>query len=167
MSIGDTPDASNPYRSPSEVASRPPAATPSLRTADLLRQTRPWVRFMGILGFVAVALMFAIGAVMLVIGIVGVSAGNVPAGQFIAMGVMYPIMSLLYIFPSLFLLRYASRISTFLDDGATESLDLALEAQKSFWKFVGIMTAIVVALYGVIILFALVGGLIAWVASSR
>jgi hypothetical protein len=138
---------------------------PSARTAELLRQTRPWVRFLGILGFVMVALMFVAGAVMLTIAIVGSSTGGVPAGQFVAMGVMYPLMSLLYVFPSLFLLRYASRISDFLDQGTTEALDAALEAQKSFWKFVGIMAAIIMALYGVILLFGLIGGLIAWVAA--
>ena len=57
-----------------------------------------------------------------------------------ALGVFYVLMGLLYFFPALHLYRYASRIGDYLGGGQDVQLELALDAQRSFWKFVGIVT---------------------------
>jgi hypothetical protein len=61
-------------------------------------------------------------------------------------------MAAFYIVPGIFLMRYASRIAALVASGRADDLESALAAQKSFWKFVGIVVAVVLGLYLVILL---------------
>ena len=159
MSFGDSPAGDNPYQSPQPGPDVDPQPTAFGRTAMLLRETRPWVRFLGILGLITVAFMLVAGLGMLVVSLVGASQGEgtMAVGPAILICLMYIVMAVLYIFPSVYLLRYASRISTFIDESNVATLDGALEAQKSFWKFVGIMIAIAMAFYGIGLVLMLIG----------
>jgi hypothetical protein len=74
------------------------------------------------------------------------------------MGIMPILGGLLYFFPALFLGRYASRIGNLAASSRTEDLENALDAQKSFWKFMGILTSIVLVLYLLLIIVAIIGG---------
>ncbi len=67
-------------------------------------------------------------------------------------------MALIYIVPAIYLWRYADRIALFIQERSTGTLASALEAQKSFWKFVGILMLVVVAMYAVGIIIAIVVG---------
>jgi hypothetical protein len=117
------------------------AASP--RAIDLLRQTRPWVRLFAILTFLGTGLMLLAGVIGLVA--VGVGGGRTTPNTW-AMLVYIP-FALLYFFPALFLWRYASRIAELEALRGTHQLERALEAQKSFWKFVGVLTVVVLGLY--------------------
>jgi hypothetical protein len=112
---------------------------------------------MSILGFVSAGLMIVVG---LIAG-VAVAAGGRPEG--LAFAALYPILGVIYIIPSLFLSRYASGINQFLASGTENDLSAALGAQKSFWKFVGIFTLVMICLYvglfAIMMVAALAGGL--------
>ena len=75
------------------------------------------------------------------------------------MGLLYLIPAALYGVASYYLLAYSLRIGELARQPAVSRLDKALIAQKSFWKFAGICTAVVIALYIMmfIIMFAMVG----------
>ena len=120
----------------------PPLPTAPSPVAAQLQRTQPWVRFLSIMGFIAAGFMVLFG---LVIGAAGAATGNY---QTLGLMVMYPIMGVVYVFPSIFLLRYADRIKAFVASGEEQDLAGALDAQRSFWKFAGILTivSIVVAL---------------------
>jgi len=107
-----------------------------VQTATLLRETQPWVRFMGIMGFVSVALMVLVGLGMGAFGL----AGGRP--EMMVLVIVYPLMGLLYFFPSLYLVRYASRIAAFNGSQQVGDLEAALSEQKAFWRFVGILTVV-------------------------
>lgn len=109
---------------------------------EALRATRPWVKFLSILGFILCALMALAGLAF--VGGAGAKAGPMAAfGP--AIGVFYLLFVLLYFFPCLYLLRYANAIARIPADGQ-RALEEALVKQKSFWKFVGILTAVVLVL---------------------
>jgi hypothetical protein len=55
----------------------------------------------------------------------------------------YVLVALLYFFPAMYLYRYASGIARLREAGRVDDLDAALDAQRAFWKFVGILTTIV------------------------
>jgi hypothetical protein len=101
-----------------------------------LQRTRPWVRFLGLVGFVWSGLLIvgglAGGAVML--------AASRPEG--IGLLFVYPLAGVLYIYPSLCLFRYADGIGRFLATGGVDALALALDAQRAFWKFAGLLTVV-------------------------
>jgi hypothetical protein len=75
----------------------------------------------------------------------------------LSLGGIYVVMAFMYIIPSFYLMRYASRISTFLEEGGAVALDAALEAQKSFWKTAGILMAIFMGLYAVFAIAMMIG----------
>lgn len=141
-----------PGPTPTEYAR---ADSPQLdTTATLLSETRPWVKFLSIVGFVSVGLMAFGGCVAFVVG--------VASGEPVALlGLLYGLLGVLYYFPALFLHRYAKGIRDFVGQRRQDQLDTALDAQKSFWRFTGILTLVVLCIYGV----ALLGLIVAAVAS--
>ena len=87
-----------------------------------------------------------------------------------ASSVGYPPMrrlALLYVFPSLYLFKYANRIRDFGIDGDALQLELALDAQRAFWKFVGVLTLVGLVLTVVLLVMAALLGIVAGIVSSQ
>ena len=123
---------------------------------SLLTQTKPWVRFMSILGFVGCGFLVISGMIM---GAVGTFSQMGPAGGFI--GFVYIAMAVLYVFPALFLFRYADGIRDLARLRTPRALEGALDQQRRFWRFVGIFTIVVLGLYVVGLLIAMIVGIAA------
>jgi hypothetical protein len=123
---------------------------------ESLRKTKPWVRFMSIIMFISVAFMFLGGLLMFVsstaLGMRGASFGPL-------VGILYWIFGGLYLIPAIFSHRYASSIGDLLSGGGDTAMEMALESQKSVWKFFGITTLVVISIYALIILFAIFGAI--------
>jgi ABC-type multidrug transport system permease subunit len=115
---------------------RPPA--PSMNAvATALGRTAPWTQFVSILLFVSVGLMILVG---LAAGAVGIATERAETAVFM---VVYPLMGLLYFFPALYLLQYSKRIGRYVRGGRQlADLETALDAQRRFWKFVGILAIV-------------------------
>jgi hypothetical protein len=131
---------------------------------ESLRQTKPWVRMFSILGFIGTALMVGLALFIVVgAGIGGAFARQVGFGAVggVLFGMLYLLLGLLYIFPSLFLFRYASGIASMLKDDTVRGMENALAAQKSFWRFVGILTTIVLCIYALVLVALVVAAIIA------
>lgn len=150
------PAAPSPVLHYSMPQTEPLVVTP--HAIEMLRQTRPWARFIAVLTFIGAGLMIVAALGLLVVGAtVGRTRGAPPA----LLSLAYAAMALLYIAPAVYLNRYASRISDVLQLRRSDSLEQALEAQKSFWKFVGILFAIMIAVYLVIFIVAIGAGILA------
>ena len=127
----------------------------------LLAQTRPWVLLFAIIGFV-LAGFWAIGG--LVYGIISVITVATMGflGVICLLGALVTIaIAAFYFFAAYFLFTYASEIAKFLNTEDSAHLERALDAQKSFWKLVGIVTAAALAAYlmlFVLLLIAMVVG---------
>jgi len=150
----------NPYSSPaanlygSTSGGAADAVSPS--TIAILSATKPWVRFISVMMWIGVGLMLLAAAGMGVVSTLGASKSmpSSPFGgvQFIVLAVVYGVFAFIYIFPALKLWKYANRIVSL---GATRSvadLDAALNEQRSFWKFIGVMMVIMLSLYVVAII---------------
>ena len=127
---------------------------------NALGATKPWTLFISVLGFVSVALMAAIGLAMLA------AAGffkNLGTPLMVSiMGVIYIIMAVLYLIPTIYLYKYSSAVGRFLKAKQAPDMEAALSHQKSLWKFIGILCLIgiiVTVLVFVVLLIALVIGL--------
>ncbi len=135
----------------------------TLRTSEALRRTKPWVILISVLLWIGVGFMLLLAAFMLFAGIAGSAIGNtaIPQGLLgVGMACLYGLMSLLYIFPAIFLWRYGRSIGRMLDSASVNELEGALEAQKSFWKFTGVAAIVVMAFYILMFVGLLVFGLI-------
>lgn len=144
--------------------------TPAMIQA--LQGTKPWVRFCSILGFICTGLIFLGALSMLAFGTMmsgsmADSGLDMPFGGFsVLISGVYILLGLLYLFPSLKLWKYGSRIVDLMGSQSTEDLEAALDAQRSFWKLVGIMLAIFIGLYVIIIGITLVAGVFGAMSTS-
>lgn len=152
------PDTPRGDGQPPLLSTGPGGFSPAVVTS--LRRTRPWVRLLGIVGFVSAGFMLAIG---LVAGVVGVLTQNLDIGVL----VVYSPLALIYVFPSLYLFKYASRIRDFCTSGDPLELELALDAQRAFWKFVGVLTLVSLVLTVVLVVVAVLFGVVAGILSSQ
>ena len=143
----------DPYSSPTPYVQPPSFSASAAISSGVLAQlagTKGWVRFMAVLMFVGAGFMLLVGLVMLVAGgaiAANAKAGAIPAGMMTGVAILYALLSLIYIYPALKLWKYATYIGALLISGSMMDLESALNQQRSFWKFLGIMVIALFALY--------------------
>ena len=164
-------DVVNPYQSPEAPAIpvTPLTAQGALTETMLsyLKGASPWIRFIGVLGFISSGLAALWGICMLVlVPFMNLDWEEIPGLEqfgFIfnaAFGGVMMVFSLggavLIFIPSLFIYRFGEKIRSFLRTGMEQELELAFKNNKSLWKFIGIYCIIVLASIPVMI----IGGII-------
>jgi hypothetical protein len=158
---------SNPYTTPETRDFRAEGGAVAQEIISVLLATRPWVRLMSVMMFIGAGVMLLAALAMLIAGgaALGMDDGDRVAGMTggvaAALSVVYGLLGLLYIYPALKLWRYASGINVLARVQDSTSLHAALDEQRAFWKFIGIMILVILSLYLLIIVVALVGGLLA------
>lgn len=121
-----------------------------------LEATKPWVRFISVIMFIVAGLIGLVGLAIMFIPTP--MAGGSQAFGFLV-GILYIVMSGLYLAPAYFLFQYASSIQDLLRGGGDSAMESALGNQKSFWRFMGIFTLIILCIYGGIFLLAIFGAM--------
>jgi hypothetical protein len=144
----------DPYKAPQASLDAPAPATTSAEVPAsvvlLLDQTRPWVKLVSVLFFIALGLMVL--GLIIVVTVMGASGKLGPTGM--SAFIPFAIMMLLYVLPTVYLWQYAGHIRRLKAGGGWPALQDALASQKSFWKYIGILAIVVMGLY----LLAIVGG---------
>lgn len=150
----------NPYQASEldEQVGHAGKADPTLDQAVLiLSQTRPWVRLVSVMMFLGSAFMVFGGISMVLVTALG--QGAIGGGISVFLGGIYLAMAVAYLFPAVFLWKYANRITLFAQQQSTARLADALDSQRLFWKFVGIMILAVMGIYALIIVIAIFAGI--------
>jgi hypothetical protein len=115
-----------------------------------LRQTKPWVMLVSVIGFIyiGISVFFSVVA-MFIFSQFNDTGSFVSSSMLVVMNIL---MGILYFFSSLFLFKFASSIGRLLDGGGATEMEQALSNQKSFWKFVGMLViiAIILGVLGVV-----------------
>ncbi len=139
----------NPFASPKFVGESHEAEADGLtrKAKQSLSETRPWVLLFSILAFIGSGFGALGGVGMFIAGLVQGGAEGFGA---IFSGVMLLGGTALYGFAAYHLYSYASYIKLFLRTSSPGDLEQALTAQKSFWKLVGIVTAVFLVLYAIL-----------------
>lgn len=122
-----------------------------------LAETAKWANFFAILGFIFLGLIVVM-AIVFGFFMSSVTAEVIPipgGGAFFAL--IYIIVAGLYYFPTMYLYKFAKHAKVAVKSDDTHQLQIALENQKSAYKFVGIMMIISLALYALVFLIG--GGL--------
>ena len=123
-------------------------------------------KILAVLGFVVMGLavllvVFAGAFVATLTGTSGLRGSGVsaPAAGFGAafQFIFLILMVALYFFPCLFLFHFANKMKTALAANDQETLNISFQNLKKFFRFIGILTIIVLAFYAIIILFAVIG----------
>ena len=130
-----------------------------------LKETAKWAYFLSIVGFVMLAFIVVGGifsATILGSSMSSLSPG-MPGGAPVMMSgglmmVVYLAIAALYFFPTLYLYRYAKKMKVALANDDQLFLAESFKNLKSMFKFMGILMAIILGFYGIIIILGLLFG---------
>jgi hypothetical protein len=148
----------NPVPTNAQGSSSPAFITQPM--IDSLRRTKPWVRFLSILGFILTGFIVLLGIVLaLGVGFLS-SISKAPFGGISAVliGCVYVALGLIYVFPAVYLFRYADGIQKALTRDLVSGVEHALRNQKSFWTFAGVFVLIVLILQVLLLAFIILAG---------
>jgi hypothetical protein len=125
--------------------------------AAYLLETSKWAKFLAIMGFIltGIIVLFALFAGSFMSMMPQSEMGNMPGGFGAIMTGVYLLLGIIYFFPSWYLFKYAQHLKEALASRNDEVLVVAFENQKSLYKFWGIFAIVMLALYGIMILFSL------------
>ena len=145
----------DPYRPPrADLSQRPSPAASAAITRNMIEslvKTRPWVLLIGIVMIVGCVFMVFGGLAMFALGnVAGFGAEGLGPMAGAGVGAAYLILAVLYFFPALYLVRYAGAIKR-IGPANPAAMEEALARQASFWRLVGILTALLIGLYVVAI----------------
>jgi len=144
----------------SDTKEKQPKLTPAM--IESVKGIGPWTRFMSVLGFISVAFLIIGAAVMLGISLFARNLGGaMPGGMMIAMSILYVIIAILYVFPCLYLWGTAGAVVRMKKGDIPGGMETALAKQKSFWKFIGIVTIVFLVMYPIFIILMVVFGAVA------
>jgi len=128
----------------------PPPAEANLFDNTAIRsfliETSKWAKFLAIMGYIGIGVM-VLFSLLAVIGFSLLSHyANMPfpMGLF---GLMYLVIAGVYYFPVTFLYRFSVRMRKGLESRDVEAVTSGFENLKLLYKFKGILTIIVLALY--------------------
>jgi hypothetical protein len=126
-----------------------------------LSETARWGKFLSIIGFICCALIVILGIYFVTAfssmeRTYGLNEGPSLSAFGPMLAVVYILFALLYFFPCLFLLRFSNKMKTALAADNQEDLTVSFQNLKVLFRYIGILTIIVLSIY---LLFFLFGGL--------
>jgi hypothetical protein len=169
-------DAVNPYQSPeAPVVPEKPLIIQGTLTETMLgylKGATPWLRFVGILGFICSGLAVLIGfSIVPFISFMNRVWIEIPGFESLAgvynatfsgfMLVTFIGTGILLFFPSLFVFRFGEKIRSYLSTGADKDLELAFQNNKSLWKFMGVICIVQLAFIPLLIIGGIITALVA------
>jgi hypothetical protein len=125
-----------------------------------LAEAAKWGKFLSILGFIFCALIILMGlfAGTLMSTMFSQfetqSPGSFGAISGTVIMVYYIVIAIVYFFPCLFLFNFASKMQTAIRNNDQVYLNTSFRSLKSFFKFWGIVTIIVLCIFVIAIIFA-------------
>jgi len=173
-------DMKNPYASPqAESVPEDKLLTQASLTETMLghlKEASPWLRFIGIVGYVCCGLIAASGIVTIAfmstlaslweeamseLGDFGSVFSAVFSGS---IGFNFLITAVLYFFPSRFIYNFGTKLRSYLQTGREQELELALKNNKSLWKFLGILLIITLSFIPLFIVGVIIATMVAVIA---
>lgn len=130
-------------------------------TREFLREAAKWAYFLSIVGFVMIGffVLLAIfaGSIFSAMGSMGgqMGAASMIGGTFLT--VIYLLFAILYFFPVYYLFKFASNLKTAVRGNNSDSLSVAFSFLKSHYKFIGILTIVMIALYALVFIIGIIG----------
>ena len=164
-------DLLNPFESPETLAVpvKSPVAQGSLTETMLihLKEASPWLRFVGILGFIGSGFTVLTGVSLFSLSSqLGELWYQVPgvdqigySFRAVLTGVIWMLCiggAVLLFFPSLFIYRFGEKIRSYIRTGTEQDLESAFRNNRSFWKFIGILFIVELAFIPLLIIVGII-----------
>ena len=113
---------------------------PTAGLVTILRRTLPWIRLLSLAGFIAIGFLALLGG-MSWATIASTGKGQIPVQSLVT----YPVLMLFAFLPAWFLHKCVRRIKVFVAQGHIVQLEAVLEAQRTVWKFGGVLALVTAA----------------------
>ena len=158
-------DFENPYQSP-ETQIVPETKQNSgieltVTMLQYLNDASPWLRFIGILGYIGAACMVLGGILVpLFIILAGSYIDEQLPGMFGLVYLLYIPFGVLAFFPAHFTFMFGQKIRNYKFTNSIEDLEQALKNNKSLWKFQGILYIVALSTIPVMIIVAIIVGVV-------
>jgi hypothetical protein len=110
-----------------------------------LIEASKWANFLAIVGFVMLGLML-LGSLFM-IGAASSYGGFYGGGSPIVAGIVYLGMIALYFFPTYYLYLFAKKIKSGINSSSEITVTQAFGYLKSMFKFMGILTIVIISIY--------------------
>jgi len=122
-----------------------------------LAKTRKWTMFFAVLGFIFIGLIALAGVFMLFAGsLFGGVLGGVGG---VLVFILYLAIGVLYFFPIYYLFKFSENMKNALEKSEQTTLTKAFDYLHSHYKFIGILTIVILSLYILIGIFAGIAGM--------
>lgn len=119
---------------------------------EFLAETAKWANFLSILGFIGIGLMMVVALFIMVIG---ASTSFGPFGGGVFVGIFYILIAGFYFVPINYLYKFSSNMKNALRTNNQASLTSSFEYIKSHYKFIGILTIVIMGIYILMILWGM------------
>lgn len=119
-----------------------------------LLQTSKWGKFLAIVGFIGIGFLVII-ALSIILGASFLSRFPMQGFPIGMLGFVYLLIALLYFFPINYLLQFSNQIRRGIDSSDSTTMTSAFRNLKSLFKFMGVLTIVVLSIYVVVLLIAL------------
>ncbi len=120
-----------------------------IQAESYLREGRKWAKILAIIGFVGLGF-----GVLIAIGMFVASGflGDISPVPVAGIGVFYLLLIGVYFFPIYYLLQFANKAKEALNTRNTQSLTESMRYLKGHYKFIGIATIVMFALYPILMI---------------
>ena len=128
-----------------------------------LKEAAKWAYLLSILGYIGIGLLVVLAIFMSTFfstmssmspGMAGIG------GMGWVLSAVYLLMAAIYFFPIYYLNKFATNAKLALSDNDSKSLTSSFEYLKSHYKFIGIISLVILSLYGLIIVFAILSSIV-------
>ncbi|MBB6460202.1 DUF5362 family protein [Flammeovirga kamogawensis] len=116
-----------------------------------LKEVQKWTFFFSIIGFIG------IGIILVAAIVIGFVLPTKYADQSIFVAIAYIIMAMIYVFPVKYLYGFSRKLKKALLSEDEEQLELSFKNLKSHFKFVGVVTILMMCFYGFIFIISFLG----------
>lgn len=144
-----------------EYQTQPPTIQLSHQSLQLLKETRKWTHFLAIMGFIFIAIMVIIAFAASSFLAAMVQDNEAFPFSSSLFGFIYLIIAFIYFFPVLYLYRFSTFTEKALNNYNSNDLNEAFKNLKSHYKFMGIVTIIILASYALMFLIGIAVALLA------
>ncbi len=131
------------------------------RSRAYLLETTRWTKFLSILGFIVIGLMFIGMLIMLVAGsaVTAYSGSSAAFGGMVGGTLVFIVIIALYVYPIYALWKFGTNMKSGINTNNQEQIIEGFRYQKNMYRFMGILTIIVLAFYLLAMLFGGLGTL--------
>jgi hypothetical protein len=123
-----------------------------------LLETARWAKFLAVVGFVLLGLLILFGVFLsTIMGAVGSRYGGSFQNFGGVMMVLYVLIGILYFFPTYYLFKFSTLIKPALLTSNQHGFNSALSYLRSAFRYIGILTLVVLGLYALAFLVGIAG----------